>query len=263
MIKELLKRDFGFDLDIAGGEGQSREDPICVLSRSDVDASYTECLVLRGIGLGRSVLWRTIGVGYVPGTEVIQRKIETKEVLETEIVNQVENYYFQRKYLIPHEGNIESSPAIYYDKEIDIVYPYELSWLHYDGLTDYSEQGRADLGYSLAYNAPGIKATVYVYPKVVGDTDKDVLELEIDAAIEEIKIAHGADEIEHDWGVMLEPGCIYYYYMSKHSPEHTSLLLIMRRGDYFVKLRCTFIDEPFMREITNQFKDAFVLLMRK
>jgi len=46
MIKELLKRDFGLDLDIAGGTGKSRNDPIRVVSLSDKAASRTEFLVL-------------------------------------------------------------------------------------------------------------------------------------------------------------------------------------------------------------------------
>lgn len=265
MIKDLLKQDFGMELDIAGGTGQSNSDPIYVLSQSEQDASLTEYLVLRGIGKGLGIHWRTISVSFVPGMKVIQRKIETKEVTVTEIITKVVNYYFLRKNLELDNEKINSRHIIYFDKEINIEFPYELSWLHYDGITDYSEQDRNDLGYSLAYGAPGIKATVYVYPKVHADTERDVLELELDSAIAEIKSTYGDDEIEHDWGgAVSEVDHIYYAYMPKHDSEESSLILIMMKGGGFVKLRYSFIDDgQFMRDIFNDFKNSFLTLMRR
>lgn len=262
MIKELLKRDFGLELDIAGGTGQSKNDPIYVLSPSEKEASRTEVLVLRGLGKGRGILWRTVNIEIMSGMEVIQRKIETKEIHESEIVSQIENYYFLRKNTELHSTNINSQNIVFIDDKVGIFYPYEISWLHYDGITDYSSQGREDLGYSLSYNAPGIKATIYVYPKVSGDTVRDILELELATVIAEIKSIYGNDEIDHDWEARSNYDHILYYYIPKHALMETSLILIMRIGNCFVKLRCSFVDEAFMREISSDFLKCFLLLMR-
>jgi len=256
MIKELLKHDFGYELDIAGGTGQSKDDPIHVLSPLEKDVIHTESLVLRGIGKGRGILWRTLQTELVDGTEIIQRKIETKEASETEIITQVENYYFLRKNIPSHSES--SKDIVFLDEQAGIAFPYEISWLHYDGITDYSTQGKGELGYSLAYNAPEIKATIYVYPKVVSNTETNVLEGELEVALADIRALYGSDEIEHVWEAIIIKGYILYYYFPKHSPQETSLLLIMRKGNYFVKLRCSFIDDEFMRTISNDFCDAFV-----
>ena len=263
MIKELLKRDFGLDLDIAGGTGQSRNDPIHVLTLSDKDASRTEFLVLRGLGKGRRILWRTINIDYIPGMDVIQRKIETKEVTETEIITQVENYYFLRKNITSFSSKSLGHYVVFDDKNIGVAYPYELSWLHYDSFTDYSLQDRKDLGYSIAYNAPGIKVTIYVYPKVISDLQTNILELELEAAKAEIKSIYGSDTIEHEWEAIKNYDHIYYYFISKHAPEETSLIVIMRKKDHFLKLRCSFVDEEFMREVSSDFNKSFISLMRE
>ena len=53
-LKELLKRDFGLNLNIAGGFGQ-RDDPTLILSDTESEAAHTELSVLRVIGKGRKL----------------------------------------------------------------------------------------------------------------------------------------------------------------------------------------------------------------
>ena len=59
-LKQLLQRDFGFDLDIAGGFGGAVDNAIYVFADTPDSATFTELLVLRGIGMGRGILWRCI-----------------------------------------------------------------------------------------------------------------------------------------------------------------------------------------------------------
>ena len=75
VIKNLLKQDFGMDLDISGGLGQSRDDPIVVLCHSDSKAAHTELLVLRGLGKGRRVLWRSVGTHQIPNSAGMMHQI--------------------------------------------------------------------------------------------------------------------------------------------------------------------------------------------
>ena len=263
MWKDLLKRDFGLDLDIAGGSGQSREDPIHVLSSSGVDASRTEFLVLRGLCMGRGVLWRTLRVGFVPNTAIVQRKIETKEVQETEIITQTENYYFIRPNAERIGDQSISQYYIYGDNVIDLGFPYEISWLHFDGFVDYREKGRSDLGYSLEYGAPGIKATLYMYPCTYQNVDEDILRTEFDNTLLQIRQHYGDDEITHDWGgPRRQSDHILYYYLPKSEPKNTSSVLLMRKGPYFAKLRCSFEDEHVTRAIVSDFIAMFLALIR-
>jgi hypothetical protein len=95
-LRAMLKRDFSIDLPIAGGFGASTDDPIIITATNQLEASATEMLVLRCIGKGRGVLWRTLARASIGrgSTWREQVKIETKEVNSTEIVTQTENYYF-------------------------------------------------------------------------------------------------------------------------------------------------------------------------
>ena len=80
-IKQRLFSDFGYDLNIAGGLGQSVDDPIHVLSETEQDAYQTQYMVLRGLGQGRKVIWRTLEINRTSdeASQLLQYKIETKE----------------------------------------------------------------------------------------------------------------------------------------------------------------------------------------
>lgn len=56
----MLKRDFNLELNIADGFGQTRDDPITILDSNTTDASMTKMQVLKGLGMGRGILWRSI-----------------------------------------------------------------------------------------------------------------------------------------------------------------------------------------------------------
>ena len=49
-LRDMLKMDFGLELNIGGGFGQHRQDPIIVLDRNHVEASMTEMRVLKALG---------------------------------------------------------------------------------------------------------------------------------------------------------------------------------------------------------------------
>jgi hypothetical protein len=272
-IKNLLKQDFGMDLNISGGSGQSREDPIIVLSDTETEAAHTELLVLRGIGKGRNLagqnggggfLWRSVGINLVSESspQIVQRKIETKEIRSDEIVTQTENYYFSRKNLDSKAEEIQSQVVVHENRSASIRFPYEIGWLHFDYKID-NEPQSPGLGYTLAYNAPEIKATVYVYPiRDDAKSQPSFIHAELELARKEIILVHGEDAIEHDWGVRTEKDNIQYAFILKKEPERASVLMISERKRHFVKLRCTFFDEPHMRDISNNFLASLLELIR-
>ena len=262
MLKELLESDWGYKLDIAGGSGK-RLDPVEILSDDEDEASLTELLVLRGLGKGRRVMWRTMGIGRCPDTQLVKRTIETKDVLEDEIITQQESYYFDRK--IPSEscGNLSANYVVFSEPNSGFRYPYEVSWLKFDGLTDYNDKGRPDLGFSLAYNTPGMTATIYTYPKISSDINDDSLALEMQSSIDEIKLLHGDDAISHDWGIRDEEGMLIYYFLPKYEDNKISVTMFAEQSGQLIKARCTLVDEPFMRDICAQFVTAFTQIVRQ
>ena len=95
-LKELLRKDFGIDLPISGGYGQSIEDPI-IIQRSGInDYVGTENYILKCLGIGRGIDWNLIGQTLLKHNEryIDQMKIEARKLTDLEIITTIENYYF-------------------------------------------------------------------------------------------------------------------------------------------------------------------------
>lgn len=95
-LRELLKLDFGVDLSISGGFGNSIDNPI-IIHRTDInDYVGTEYFILKCLGNGRKIEWKVINQELISqnNKKVDKIKIETKQTTEFEIITQIENYYF-------------------------------------------------------------------------------------------------------------------------------------------------------------------------
>ena len=79
-----------------------------------------------------------------------------------------------------------------------------------------------------------VRIGVHDEPEYASNTETNVLERELEVSLADIRALYGSDEIEHVWEARIIKGYILYYYFPKHSPQETSLLLIMRKGNYFV-----------------------------
>lgn len=95
-LRKILRDDFDIDFPISGGTGSSIDNPIVIHRQEPNDYTFVEYGVLRCLGVGRGIEWKLVrqGVMHHNGRTLDQLKIETKEVTETEIITQVENYYF-------------------------------------------------------------------------------------------------------------------------------------------------------------------------
>lgn len=95
-LKELLEKDFGVELPISGGFGNSIDNAI-IIHKSDIkDYVGTEHLVLNCLGQGRGVVWKLLGQELLihNNKKIDKIKIETKKLTKSEIITQIENYYF-------------------------------------------------------------------------------------------------------------------------------------------------------------------------
>ncbi len=95
-LKNLLLKDFGVDLPISGGFGNSIDNPIIIHRKGINDYVGTENTVLKFVGAGRGVKWESIGQELLThnGRKIDKIKIKTEEITKDEIISQVENYYF-------------------------------------------------------------------------------------------------------------------------------------------------------------------------
>ena len=278
-IKDLLKKDFNLDVDISGGFGQSREDPILVLSKTESEALRNELLVVRSLISGanlegqRTLLWRSIGINLIegPSPNIIQHKIETKEILKDEIITEKRNFYFSRKNLEISPSHILQGQVIAYeDQKINMHFPDGLGWLHYKSMKDFGPE-KPELGYSLAYSAAGIKATIYVYP--FRDQQKSlssILKTEMENSRRDIVHYYGEEAIEGDWDVQQLDDNLMYCFMYNEETSFKvvgcypslSWLTISGKNDYYIKMRSSHFDEPLMREIGHDLVNSLFSLIR-
>jgi hypothetical protein len=96
-VRDLIKNDFGVDLPIKGGIGNSIDDPVIVEQVSPInDYVGTEYAYLKYIGIGRGIEWETVAQQLLThsGRKMDKIKIETKQMPETEIITQIEKLLF-------------------------------------------------------------------------------------------------------------------------------------------------------------------------
>lgn len=120
-IKDLIKADFGVDLPISGGTGNSIDNAIIIHSSGQNDYVGTENFILYCLGKGRGVEWKFLGNELlVYGNKKIDKlKIETKETTPSEIITQTENYYFDITYCL--ESSVKPDTPFNEKETLDLI----------------------------------------------------------------------------------------------------------------------------------------------
>jgi len=95
-LRELLLADFGIDLSISDGTGNSESSAIVVHYREPNNYVATEYAVLRVLGVGRRINWEHLRAHTYEkgGRRLEQMKIQTQWIEGENRITQVENYYF-------------------------------------------------------------------------------------------------------------------------------------------------------------------------
>ena len=96
ILKDLIDRDFGVKLPISGGFGNSIDNAIIIHKDGNNDYVVLEHFILKCLGRGRKIKFKTLVQELITYNDkkIDKIKIETKEVTESEIITQIENYYF-------------------------------------------------------------------------------------------------------------------------------------------------------------------------
>jgi hypothetical protein len=95
-LKDLLKNDFGVELPISGGFGNSIENSVIIHKVGINDYVGTEQYILECLGKGRRIRWKILGQEFMNhnNKKIDKIKIETVQLTASEIITQIENYYF-------------------------------------------------------------------------------------------------------------------------------------------------------------------------
>ena len=262
-LRALLIRDWGLDLPIRGGFGQSRDDPIVVDCSDPVVAAKTQTLVLQGLGRGRGVFWRCLGRNFL-GSEwpsIEQFKIETVELTASEVITQTENYYFDLSMMIAKSGASAIKPAICYAEKSGLSFPYEIGWLHFDEMID-NEHNAPGLGVTLRYGAPGIKGTIFVYDRqrdVPSDINDPWIQTEFEQAAVDISTIYSDVA---PWPDPLPNGAyrVRYLALGGNAQDATVLWMTVARGK-LVKARLTWDRDRFIDKVGNRFLRSLLVVV--
>lgn len=245
-LREMLKRDFGLELMISGGFGQSHQEPIVIDNSEPFDASLTEMHVLRAIGKGRKILWRTLARTPMDNYRLEKFNIETKDVNPNEVITQRENYYFDVQSATKSSASLPAA-VVFENKEAKLSLPYEIGWLHFDSLID-NEPTSPGLGQSLAYGAPGIKATIYVYDKHrSGIAILGSVRSEFESAVSDLIQLHPAarplDSVQNINEMLLQTFTI---------DGELILIALTTHNEKFVKMRISYVNDPVLIDAVRQ-----------
>lgn len=95
-LKDLLEKDFGVEIPISGGFGNSLENAIIIHRVGINDYVETEHFILECLGKGRRIKWKVLRqeLLFHNNKTVDKIKIETRQYTESEIITQIESYYF-------------------------------------------------------------------------------------------------------------------------------------------------------------------------
>ena len=263
-LKQMLLDDFGKNLPIAGGLGQSVEAPIRITTSDPLEAGLAQLEIARCIYGINGWYWRATESTTIPSSTGLFEKFssEVKYAEGDEIITEKRNFYFDISGVDITAGQQLPDVHVILPRMEGLKLPWQLGWFHFDRLID-NEIDHAELGLSVAYSAPEAKMTIYVYDKGMGEqikVDPDgAAKLEYLQALSDFESMNpAAKQIrEHEDGdVRLK---IY------QSGEVLSAVLVATFQNHFFKLRLTLeaIDEPFMVECAWFTITSFVAMLEK
>jgi hypothetical protein len=170
MLKELILRDFGIELPIAGGNGQSLDDPILITSEEPSYAARSKLKLIDCINVMTGRYWQATTNEIFERNERVIEKLTyvSKYIVGDNVNTDTNSFYFDISNVEDQNCENPIRFGLPVSGDIELVLPYQLGWLHYAGRVD-NETTSPGLGYSFIYNAPATKATVYVYNKCYKD----------------------------------------------------------------------------------------------
>jgi hypothetical protein len=169
-LREMLQKDFGVDLPITGGLGQSADDAIKLNTQDPDEAAQFQLEIARCIYGLQGWYWRQVErvSAAVAGRVIEKFSSEVKYTEDDKIVTEKRNLYFDLSLVDTNYGPHLENPPISVGPLTSVNLPRQLGWFHFDSLTN-NETYYPGLGVSVGYSAPSAKMTIYAYDKGLRD----------------------------------------------------------------------------------------------
>ena len=245
-LRRRLLADFGKDLPIAGGIGQSQHDPIVLTTTDCSSASATIVDVVKCIYGALGWYWQIVQWDVQPDLDRIEKvSVTVKYALETDVVTERRNLYFDVSHVRGRSLGAQALPTVELPLTPKVKVPLQIGWFHFDDLID-NRCVDPRLGLSLAYSAPQAKMTIYAYESANGqgagfDAGQDIRH-EYQKAIADFESFNPDAEPLREY---THGSAIFKAY---DVDEAFSIVLVAPLGPLFLKLRLTLEtgDEGFM-----------------
>ncbi|HET6622108.1 MAG TPA: hypothetical protein VFG64_19365 [Dongiaceae bacterium] len=255
-LRDLIQKDFGVDLPIAGGYGASADDPILIMTEDPACAARTQMQVLRCIGRGREILWRRLSCTRLDRKDrsLDQVAIETKAIDPQRVTTTRANYYFDVTAADSANNGLPAAPG-FLDQTSGIELPFEIGWLHFESVLE-NKPDIAGHGCVIAHVALGIKATVYIYlPENPQARRLDELAaIEFDAAVGDVVTMN--PQLDPVSGPRVTGRFLRQDFRSR---DERSVLALAVANDRLVKVRMTSNAQP---EFIEAAEDSLEVLIR-
>ncbi len=170
-LKNQLLIDFGKDLPISGGSGQSSLDPIKLTTPDNDMASVTVVEVMRCIYGMLGWHWQIVkwDLASEVGSHIEKVTALIKYAEEANVVTEYRSVYFDVSAVNGRTFGRQTIPVVRLPLRSQMNLPWQIGWFHFDELVDNSSVDPG-LGVSVAFSAPRAKMMVYVYDKGLGDS---------------------------------------------------------------------------------------------
>jgi hypothetical protein len=240
-LAELFQKEFGLTVSVVSGDG-SRASPWHIPEVDPKTAAVHAMRLLTAFGRGQQVLWRVLGTEPVEESDSVQRVvIERVRFEETEVITEKAAYYFQ--YEPAASGVVLITALGCTQPEASLSLPHQIGWLHYQGNSTSMPPDLAGAGYAAAYGAPGIKATIFVYPGTSPAMDNPITMAEVE---EEFRIADAAltqgggfTSAGEETRNPKKSAVLQWIWKMYFGKDGVSFLMITAIGNRFVKTRIT------------------------
>lgn len=252
-LREQIKADFGIDIPVTHGSGK-QADPIFIAEHDAQKFAFYQSKLVGIICVTRNAQWRLLGKElHGDGGSVLEKfTIETIQLTEQEQISNVESFYFDVS-AVSLDGKTSPVSGVVSPNESFFI-PYEMGWLHLDGVTN-NEVSAPGLGVSLAYNAPGIKATVYIYSKNLPVIPRDLSE----TIVQNEFIQANRDLLQNNPNVEAWPDPptqnenLIRFYKTNAQGDGVTLVSLTTTDNNFVKIRLTWARDLLLDQIANHF----------
>lgn len=257
MLRAMLMRDFGKDLLISGGYGNSAADPIVLTAQSAHDASWTEMEVAKCIYGQLGWHWKLVERVKVNSPQGALEKFscEVRYAEGTNLVTETRNFYFDVSQVNLENSQTTPVCGVNLGADIGIGLPYQLEWLHFDSLTD-NEADHAGLGVTVGYSAPNTKFTLYFYNK--GNTEIDGYSQPEKIENEFQSVCSGLLTVNPNAVMIAENSQINLMIRSFSIESAYSVVALSTLRNHFFKLRAT-IDSLNLEYQVDCFRDSLGL----